>query len=130
MAWTKYGKGTVLWSAVSVESVELYDYRRIFVNLLKNVFGFSSSVVSDAPKDVELTVFDTNECVLVHTVLLNTDYKARKVEDFTITIECDAYPKKVFLMPGGEEIPSITEGNRITFRSENPGMFQTYKIEF
>lgn len=130
MAMTKYGKGTVLWSAVSIEGIELYDYRRILVNLLKNVFDFSSRVASDAPKDVEITVFDTDDSVLVNTVLLNTDYKARKVEDFTITVECDKYPQKVLLLPNGEELPSTIEGNRITFNSKNLKIFNMYKIQF
>lgn len=130
MAVAKYGKGKVLWSALPIESVELYDHRRIFTNLLRDVLGFTSTVISNAPKDVEITLFKTNDGLLVNTVLLNTDYKARKVEDFEISIKCNKTPQKVLLLPEKREIPFMADGDIVTVKSENMKIFNMYKIQF
>lgn len=129
MAVTSYGKGRVLWSAVSIEGVELYDHKRIFINLLKDILGLTSTVSSDAPKDVEITAFKTDDSVLVNTVLLNTDYKARKVEDFAISVRCEKIPQTVYLLPEERELPCTIEGNTITFESKNMKIFNMYKIQ-
>ena len=129
LAMTKYGKGMVLWSAASIEGVSLYDHKRIFINLLKDIFGFVPTIVSDAPKDVEITAFSSDNSILVNTVLLNTDYKARRVEDFTISINCGTAPKKVCLLPENKEIPFSSDANTVTFKSQNMKIFNMYRIE-
>lgn len=129
MAVTNYGKGMVLWSAVAIEGVEFYDYNRIFINLMNNVLKLSPTVVSDAPKDVEITAFTTEDSVLVNTVLLNTDYKARKVEDFKISVICEKTPVGVCLLPESIDVPCTIDGNTITFESKNMKIFNMYKIE-
>lgn len=130
MAITEYGKGKVLWSAASIEGGELYDYRRIFTNLLKKVLGFESAVSSDAPKDVEITLFKDENSMLVNTVLLNDDYKARHVENFEISIKCDKAPKGVLLLPEEKEILCRIDANTVTFDSQKMEIFNMYKILF
>ena len=130
MAMTSYGKGKVLWSALSIEAVEQYDYKRIFINLMKQIFGFKPTIISDAPKDVEITLFKTQDAFLLSTVLLNTDYKARRVEDFKISAECDKTPKGVCLLPDGKALSFETCGNKVTFLCENSEIFNMYKIIF
>lgn len=130
MAVTSYGKGKVLWSAALVEGMPLYEYKIIFVNLLKDFLGFKSSVVSDAPRDVEITLFKTENSVLLNTVLLNTEYKARVAEDFSVNITCDQKPKKVFLLPDMKEFPCTIDENTVTVNSKNMDIFNMYKIVF
>lgn len=130
MATTGYGKGRVIWSAVSLEGMELYDYRKILVNLLKSVLGLNTTLNSNAPKDVEITVFDTDTEALVNTVLLNTEEEARRVESFEIGVECGKNPKKVFHLPQNTEVSCKIEGNRVTFESVNSEIFNMYKIQF
>lgn len=131
MAVTKYEKGTVIWSALPIECMDFYDYRRIFINLLKEITDFAPTLTSDAPNDVEITLFRDEISVYVNTVLLNTKHTARKVEDFTINISCENPPKKVTLLPNGEDV--IFEFDEIkktiSFKSENLKIFNMYKIE-
>ena len=130
MAMTKYGNGVVLWSAVSIESIKLYDHKRIFLNLLRSALGFVSTVVSDAPKDVEITAFEAQDHLLINTVLLNDDYKARKVEDFYISIKSEKQPKTVTILPNCEELSFTYENGAITFESKDLDVFKMYKIQF
>ena len=97
---------------------------------MKQIFGFKPTIISDAPKDVEITLFKTQDAFLLSTVLLNTDYKARRVEDFKISAECDKTPKGVCLLPDGKALSFETCGNKVTFLCENSEIFNMYKIIF
>lgn len=130
MAKCNYGKGTVLWSALPVECIEQYDTRRIFVNLLNDVFSLSPTLKSDAPKDVEIVTFDCKDHFLVSTVVMNMDYKARRIEDFTICINCNNPPKSVMLIPSNEQIPYSYKNGVLKFKSEHLEIFKMYKIQF
>lgn len=130
IAMTKYGKGKVMWSAAAIESVDLYDNKRIFIELIKSMFEFSSNVISNAAKDIEITLYSDKDFMLVNTVLINSDYKARKVEDFSVAVKCDNTPKKVLLLPKNTEIPFTFENGYATFNSKNMEIFNMYKIQF
>jgi hypothetical protein len=130
MAVTKYGKGTVLWSAVAIECIELYEHRQIFVDLLKEAFHFDSVISSDAPEDVEITAFKTEDSVQVNTVLINHRRNARKVEDFTVSVHCDKVPKGLSLLPQGTSQRCTISGNTITFKVSAMDNFRMYQIQF
>lgn len=130
LAIKEYGKGNIIWSALPIECMELYDYRRIFVNLLTTASDFVPTIRSDAPDDVEITVFRRENTVLLNTVLLNTKHTARKVADFTVSFRSQTAPKQVLLLPIGEKIPHTFDGNHITFTVEKPSIFGMYEIQF
>ena len=130
MAVTKYGKGTVLWSAVAIECIELYEHRQIFADILKQFFCLRSTIISDAPKDVEVTVFKTDHSLLVNTVLINHDRNARKVEDFTVSVVCDQPPKALALLPQGTDQDCTICANTISFRVSSMGIFKMFEIRF
>ena len=67
---------------------------------------------------------------MVNTVLLNTDYKARRVEDYAISITCGKAARKILLLPEGRELPFTADGDTFTFKSENMKIFNMYKIQF
>jgi len=129
LAYTEFGKGKVIWSAVPIECYEFYDYRNILVNILDSLLGISRSINSDAPDDVELTLFREKNEILLSAVLHNENYKARKVENFTVTVECPFNPTEVRLLPGEKQILSSTDGNKITFEIESLDMISMYSIK-
>lgn len=128
MAFAHYGKGKVLWSALNIESCEMYDYRRIFINLINEFFDIEYSLFSDAPKDVEITLFEDSDCITVNTVLLNEDYKARTVEDYVIGIRCPSMPKEVRILPSEKKIDFSYNDGFVKFESQNKNIFNMYKI--
>ncbi len=130
IAMTTYGEGTVLWSSVALEAINLYEHKSLFNNLLTECLNFCSSLTSDAAKDVEITVFKDENTLLVNTVLINHEHKARRVEDFTVTIDCEKTPKGVCLIPDGTQIPSQIEGSKITFTVKDLDIYSMYQITF
>lgn len=128
MAFTAYGKGKVLWSGLNIEDCDMYDYRRILINLINNYFDIDYTIKSDAPKDVEITAFNDDTSILVNTVLLNEDYKARQVEDYSIGIRCDNAPKSVVILPDEKPVEFKYENGFTKFDSQNKNIFNMYKI--
>lgn len=130
MAECAFGKGRVLWSAVPIECGEQYDTRRVFLNLLTNFLELSPMLTSDAPKDVEIVTFNCDDYMLLSTVVMNMDYKARKIEDFYINIKSEKTPKSVTLLPTGQEIDFTFENGILSFESKDLKIFKMYKIQF
>lgn len=128
-AMTKYGRGAVLWSAVPIECVEQYDYRRIFLNLLRMLPGFAPSLRTDAPEDVELTMFRREDALQVNAVLLNERHTARRVEDFTVTVPLTQEPRGVYRMPERGAIPFRYADGEVTFPVERMHIFAMYEIQ-
>lgn len=130
IAATNYGKGKVVWSALPIEQIDIYTYRNIFINILKNIFGFEPTITSDAPKDIEIVTFVDGDDMYISTVGLNEDYKARKYEDFEICVKADAKPQSILLLPSEKLVDFSYNNGKISFKSENIKIFNMYKIKF
>lgn len=128
MAYTSYGKGKVLWSGLNIEDCDMYDYRRIMINLINTYFDIDYTLSSDAPKDVEITMFDNKDSIIVNTVLLNEDYSARIVEDYTIGVRSFQKPKDVLLLPEERSVEFRYENGFAKFASQNKNILNMYKI--
>ena len=127
LIYSQYGRGAVLWSALPIENEKHYDYRRIFVNLIKMIYKSEFTIFSDAPRDIEIVAFKDNNDILVSTVLLNEEYKARKAEDFSISVNCGK-PRDVLLLPEKKKIDYIFRDNTVTFDVKNNGIFSMFKL--
>ena len=127
---SKFGKGTVVWSSCCIESMDIYDHQNIFINILKNLLGLKSKLISDAPDDVEITAFNRDDGIQINCVLMNDSYKARKIADFTVGFKCDKQPKRVVLMPDKTEIPFEYSDNTVSFEVNNMKIYCMYEIEF
>ena len=130
MAKTTFGKGQVFWSGLTIEQTELYHHRNAFVNILNMMLGLNPTIVSDAPKDVEIVSFCDNETLYVSTVLLNEDFCARRVEDFNIRIKSQNTPKAVSILPDEKPIEYQYNNGEILIESKNMKIFNMYKIIF
>ena len=128
VAHTAYGKGEVVWSAFPIESNALYDYRNAFVRLLTNILGYTPTLASDAPYDVELSAFRDGHRILLSSVLLTEEEKARRIEDFSVTVRCGFVPKRVRLLPEGRAIPAEISGDALTFTLSSPRLFEMMEI--
>jgi len=129
MAVTEYGKGRVLWSALPIEACEIYDYADVLQNLLTEFLGFEPTVTSDAPLDVELTLFKDGDRYLLSSSLLSEQYKARRVEDFTVRLKLDIVPTSVVIQPSGQAIEFTADGGEIEFKIDDPGIFTMIEIK-
>ena len=128
MAVAEYGAGKVIWSALPIEEIEMYDYRRVLLNLLKKFFVFEQTIVSDAHKDIEITGFTTKDAAYIHAVLLNEDYKARKVEPFGISVRCNQTPAEVLHLPDEQPVAFGYHNGYANFEISNMNIFDMYKV--
>lgn len=125
-----FGHGRVIWSAVPLECLQLHDPAELVTKLITEELYYAPSLSSTAPDDVEITVFEDGNELLLHTVLLNTKHTARRMEDFEITLCCKKPPKRLIHLPDGTKHSCTIEGNTLRFTSTERGIFATYKIEF
>jgi len=92
MAYTEYGKGKVLWSALPIEALDLYDYIKIFRNLILDKLKTKQRIKSNAPEDVELVAFNSGDSLLISCVKLNVKHDAESVQSFEIIVEASEEP--------------------------------------
>ena len=130
MAVTTYGKGKVLWSAFPIETMQNMAYKNLFYELLKQELNLEQTISSDAPYDVEVAGYQEENGVQICAVLLNEHEKARKVEDFQVSVKCSEVPKAVILIPDKIEIPFQYEDGKVTFAATALDMFAMYEIKF
>lgn len=128
--YRNFGKGTVVWSALPIESVKGYHYRNVFCNLLDFVFKKEYTVYSDACKDIEIVCFNDKNSMQLSAVYLVEDDVARKIPDFEIKIHTEKVPKAVCLLPDKQAMKYSLDDNEITIKIENFKMFKMIKIDF
>lgn len=128
MAVTTYGNGTVLWSAFPIETMQSMAYKNLFYQLLKQELHLEQTICADAPVDVEITGFQGEHGIQVCAVLLNEHEKARKVENFQVSVACKNEPKEIMLLPNHEKVAYEYQNGVVTFTVSEMGMFAMYEI--
>ena len=123
------GNGSIVWSGVSLEAVDMYEYKRIFINLLETLTK-DYSFVSNAPSDVEITVFDCDDGILVNATVLDEKAFVDKVLPFEIFVKSSVSPKGVNKLPDGKAISFVYEDGYVKFSSDALDIFDMYKIYF
>ena len=124
----KVGKGEVIWSAVPIEAVDMYEYCEIFTNIL-SLFGTQEySFYSDAPATVEVTLFNSADGKRVNVCDLSELPVATTVVPFTVSVKCDSKPKAVRLLPNGKKVPFKYKDGYVTFTVKDLKIFAMYQI--
>lgn len=124
----EYGRGRVIWSALPIEGIDVEDYGEILLSLLmgkKRDFA----VRTDAPEDVEITLFRDGDELLASAVHLSDRVRERTVPAFRLSIKCEREPKAVRLLPDGAPIKFSYKGGYVTFRARTLRIFDMYSIE-
>ena len=131
MAAVRYGKGKVLWSALAIENIDKpYQYGEVFLNLLHTVFRLEQTVVSDAPKDVEIIAFREEQEMTISAVQLCEEAKARKVEPFTVRVKVPNHPQKVLRLYDETETAFAYENDMVTYTVEDLKLLDMRRIIF
>jgi len=123
------GKGTVIWSAATIEGVEMDEYQSIIQRLIMDVRSdMRFSIESDAPADVELTLFRDEKGMCVNAVHLSDASVSPAVPGFTIRVRTDAAPEKVLLLPEEGELPFEYEDGYTSFKARTLNIFDMYRV--
>ncbi len=135
-----FGKGKVIWSAVSFEGKTIWkndnsgenyiEYTQILLNLLKYTSPKDFSFSSDAPTNVEITMFKNEDSYTINTYLLTNEPKIFPIMPFNITVKAEKAPKKVLLLPNEEPMQFTYESGNIAFKTRVLNFFDMYKIQF
>lgn len=125
----EFGNGKVIWSALPIECVKTAISKKFFSSIFLEFSKLKPTVISDAPEEVELTVFDdSNGGLQINVVLLNEREKARSVGPFEISVKTERQPKSVKSMPDGTEVPFDYNNGILTYRVDGLKMFALFDI--
>lgn len=124
----KVGKGTVIWSAVNLEAVDIYEYGKIFTNLM-TLFHPAYTFSSTASKNVELTMFRQENRILVHAVHMTEDEYVIDEPSFTVSVSTAAAPKQVLLAPENIPVPFEYRDGCITFTARPLHIYDLYLLQ-
>ncbi len=128
VAVTEYGKGKVIWSSMALEGVDNDNHAQVLMNLMQTFFTLKHSIRSDAPWDVEITLFDAKDHLLVHCVQLEVGRKARRVEPFEVSVRCEKAPKAVLCLPEERPVAFRFADGHVTFPVQDWKIFEMFKI--
>ena len=125
----KYGKGTVIWSSLPLECGETEEYSDILLSLLRRFADLSKPTFeTDAPGNVEVTLFESEGEKLVNCTVLTTGYKAYPVSPFKVRVKCEAKPRAVTLLPDATEIEFKYKEGYVEFEASKLEIFDMYRI--
>ena len=120
MLFTDYGKGKVVWCAAAVEHDERYPFRMLMMNLLHRYLPIEKQTVSsNAPHQVELCSYRTEEGYQINAVDLKFDDERLTVQPFDVSIRLDDGEEieSVRVLPNGETLDYRFEDGVLTFRT-------------
>lgn len=128
MAFKAYGKGKVFWSALPIEANSHYNYQNIFASVLTDFFNVEYTVISDAPKDVEINVFEDSQTYTVSCTLLNEADIARTVEPFFVKIKVPQKPISIIQLPDGKKLEYAYDGKYVKVDVRSLRIFYMMRI--
>ncbi len=129
LVYKKYGKGSVIWSAVGFECSADELPADVFVKVINCLIGKDSqSFVSDAPITAEITLFENGNIKYVNAVNLNSGMRNIPIESFEVKVKTEVAPAAVKLLPGGEEVAYTYENGYVSFKTRRLEVFDMYEI--
>jgi len=103
----KYGKGKVLYSAGTIESWDYETQRLVFGNLIKLISSKPYYFMTNAPKPVEITMFDQpdNNRIIINAINYQRELPNIPVRDISLKIRLDGkIPERLTVLPDGQEL--------------------------
>ena len=114
----QYGKGRVLYSAGAVEIWEHDSLRSVLGRLLRLLLKNPPCFETDAPRPVEITMFDQAEERRYIVNLLNHQQELPNIpiEGIKVRLRMDGKRgKDLRLLPGGAQLPFVQEADTVEF---------------
>lgn len=129
----KYGAGRVIWSAGPIEVQPIFHHKNILIALLKFAGYNVHSIVTDAPRDVEIIAYDdkkNNNRDLLSICRIDDGDEALQADSFRIFVRSASNPREVLLLPGGERMGFTYNGEAVTFITKKMTVFDMYEIKY
>lgn len=124
-----YGKGRFLWSAIPLEAVDMEEYRCIFLRLLQALQDNKPlSFFSNAPEDVEITLYEDNDCLYLNLIHLQERIAAPTLSSFEVAVRCEEPIKAVEYLPSGTSLAFEQKDGYVHLKTEPLHVFSMYRI--
>lgn len=125
----KYGKGRVIWSAMPLECGETEEYGELLLSLIDRFDGLGEpSFKSDAPNNVEITLFESEGEKFINCVVLCDGARSYPVSPFEVSVKCEKTPTGVTLLPEGTPVDFSYENGYARFETGKLSIFDMYRI--
>ena len=125
----KFGLGKFIWSALPIEAIDMDEYRDIFLNILNRLLGDEPpSFITDAPKDVEITLFEDGCEMYISAVHLLESSVMPTLSPFEIGVLCSGDIEKIEALPECEKIPFEFLDGYARFKTLPMHVFSYYRI--
>lgn len=124
-----YGKGRFIWSALPIEALGMEEYKDLWMGCVRRLKGeHAPSFVSDAPEDVEITLYEDDDCFYVNAVHLVERATMPTLPPFEIGVRCQKEVRGVELLPDRTPISFEKRGNYLYFKTQPMHVFSMYRI--
>ena len=127
---TKFGKGTIIWSALPIEEVKIYEYKQIFLNILSLLIpSYSPSFKTNANEDVELTLFENTDHLILHAVSSVELPIAKPLPPFYIQVKTPKEPTSVLSLPSLFPLPFTYKNGYVCFEVTDFRIYKSFMIK-
>jgi hypothetical protein len=126
----RYGEGRAIYVGGELESAA--PHRDLFVNLIR-LLGEPFSFEMDAPKSVEITLFDDRERgrFVVNLINLQKELPNIPVEGIRVRIRLNGrFPERLLLLPEERAIPYAAENGCVAFTAPRLETYAMFALEY
>lgn len=128
----KYGKGRVIYCAALPELYTKSEHHKFFVNMLKKAIGGEFSLITNAPKCVEISVSEqtAKNRYVVNMLNFQTDSPTVPVYNISVKLQLEKPVKRILAVPSETEIQFKQNGTEVEFTAEKLDIFEMFLLEY
>jgi hypothetical protein len=128
----QFGKGNVIWSAAPFEESSQKVHKQVFTNLISYLNPAKPMIETDAPAQIEFTVFTDpgQDLIQLHCVNVQEQSPMIPLSGFSMALFVDRIIKSVKLLPNKQEVPFTQKDGYVEFRTEGIDIFLMFQMEF
>ncbi|GHV28877.1 hypothetical protein AGMMS4952_13620 [Spirochaetia bacterium] len=132
IAYGSFGKGKAVWSAAPFEQSSQTVHKQVFTNLIQYISSDKPQIKSDAPAQVEFTIFRDQEkkILQLHCVNIQEQFPMIPLGGFSVALRLETSPRRVVLLPATTDVPFTVQNGYVEFRVEDIAIFRMYQIEW
>jgi hypothetical protein len=130
----QYGRGRVLWSSAAFAKSEQPVHKQVFANLVRMLCPDVSTLCTDAPAHIEMTVFDdpVQHRTLFHAVNVQELHPASRTGPFKVSLHCGHPVAGIVSLPDSGEVmfDQQEKDGPVKFEVDGLDLFRMLAIEW
>jgi hypothetical protein len=128
-----YGKGKVVYAAGKIETWNHDTQRPIFVNLLRMLASRPFTFEAQAPKPVEITLFDQpdDHRLVIHMLNFQDELPNIPISGITVKVWLNGKaPRRVIQLPEGQTVDYTVNDGSVTFTAPRLDNYLMLAVEY